>query len=85
MASIPQINPFSFVPMTANTVYAPGNGIQLNASVAGTVTLTGTDGSTIVVSLDTANVDKIYPYSVIKWVAGTATVARVYNLMTRAS
>ena len=52
--------------------------IQISASVAGTVTLTLVDSSTIVVNVVAG--DNIYPYCVQKAVVGTATVSAYYLL-----
>lgn len=58
----------------------PGAAILITASVAGTVTLTLTAGSTIVVNPVIG--DSIFPFQVTQYSAGTATVTAAYNLIT---
>jgi hypothetical protein len=55
-----------------------GVAIQIIASVAGTVTLTLLDGSTIPVTVPIGTTT--LPYMVTKATAGTATVTSYYNL-----
>lgn len=64
--------------LISNTDAPSGLAVQITASVAGTVTLTLSDASTIVVTVPIN--DTVYPYAVTKFVAGTATVTAVYNL-----
>lgn len=65
--------------LTENTVtQRPGAAIQITASVAGSVTLTLNDGTTIVVNPQVG--DNIYPYQVLKATVGTATITAYYNL-----
>ena len=66
------------VAMTNNTVYAAARAILITASVIGTVTLTLSGGSTVVVNPQVG--DNIYPFAVTKYVTGTATITAVYNL-----
>ncbi len=63
---------------SAVAVTNPGRAIMITASVAGTVTLTLTNGSTIVVN--PAVGDNIYPFAVMTATDGTATVTHYYNL-----
>lgn len=63
---------------TAIDAAACGRSIMITASVAGTVTLTLFDGSTIVVN--PAVGDNIYPFAVRKATKGTATITAYYNL-----
>lgn len=66
--------------LTEDTPSASGAGIaiQIVASVAGTVTLTLLDGSTVIVSVPTGTT--IYPYMVTRATKGTATITSYYNL-----
>jgi len=66
------------VAMTNNTVYAAARAILITASVIGTVTLTLSGSSTVVVNPQVG--DNIYPFAVTKYVTGTATITAVYNL-----
>ena len=61
-----------------NTTVAAASGFTILVSVAGSVTLT-LSGGTIIIN-PVAGADNIYPYAVTKWVSGTATVTRAYNL-----
>lgn len=65
--------------LTENTrTQRPGAAIQITASVAGSVTLTLNDDTTIVVNPQIG--DNIYPYQVLKATVGTATITAYYNL-----
>lgn len=68
-------------PLSENTAVltGAGSGIMITASVAGTVTLTLLDGSTVVVSVPVGST--IYPFQVIKATVGTATITSYYNLI----
>lgn len=65
--------------LTENTAgMIPGRAILITASVAGTVTLTLQNGSTVIVN--PAAGDNIYPFAVTKATVGTATITNYYNL-----
>lgn len=66
--------------LTENTTSIGGAGIAvaITATVAGTVTLTLLDGSTIVVSVPTGTT--IWPFMVTKATVGTATITSYSNL-----
>ncbi len=65
--------------MTSGTaITTPGRAIQISVTGAGTVTLTLTNGSTVVVNPVVG--DNIYPYSVKMATDGTATGATYTNL-----
>jgi hypothetical protein len=66
------------VPMTAGGNYAAARSIGFNCSVAGTVTVTFKNGSTLLVTLGAGW--QTFPFAVTSWVAGTATTTAV-NLL----
>lgn len=66
------------IPLTEDTVGIPGRGIQIRASVAGTVTLLLAGGTSI--DVDVVVGTQIFPYSVQKATVGSATITTYDNL-----
>lgn len=58
----------------------PGAAIQISVSNPGDVTLVLWSGASIVVNLSVG--DSIYPYQVVSYTPGSATVSAAYNLFT---
>lgn len=56
----------------------PGAAVQISATGSGSVDLTLVSGAEIVVNV--AAGDSIYPYEIVKYVEGSATLSAVYNL-----
>jgi len=64
--------------LTNNTTATAGVSFFITVSVTGTVTLTLSDASTIIINPQVG--DTMLPFGVTKYVTGTATVTRAYNL-----
>jgi hypothetical protein len=66
--------------LTDNVATTAANSILITATVAGAVTLTLADGSTVVVNPQVG--DNIYPFQVTKAHVTAGTITAMYNLTT---
>lgn len=66
--------------LTDDVAATAANSILITASVAGTVTLTMANGSTVVVNPQVG--DNIYPFQVTKAHVTSGTISAMYNLTT---
>jgi len=64
--------------MTEGDTYPAGTAIMITASGGGTVGLKLSSGNSITVNPVVG--DNIYPFAVVEWTTGTATVTTAYNL-----